>query len=180
MPDASLSVVDAADPRAELSARMVESRQLSALDADALARLNGTAPRTEEEILQWLAGEYGLEYTALENVEPDRDVLARFPARILLREEMLPLRQANGHIEVALSRLFAAPGLDSLKAFTDLKLQPVLAPSTSLQREIKKHLGVGADTLNLLEQEEGFQVVAEHVLIEQGGDVAWGGGGPDD
>ncbi len=112
-------------------------------------------------MLQWLAAEYGLAYTALENVEPDRSILSRFPARILLREEMLPLREENGHVEVALSRLFAAPGLDSLKAFTDLKLQPILAPSTALQREIKKHLGVGADTLNLLEQEEGFQVVAD-------------------
>ncbi len=145
----------------ELTARMVESRQLSALDADALARMNGTAPESEEDILRWLAGEYGLEFTALENAEPDRDILARFPARILLREEMLPLRQTDGHVEVALSRLFAAPGLDSLKSFTDLKLRPVLAPSAALQREIKKHLGVGADTLNLLEQEEGFQVVAD-------------------
>ena len=34
------------------------------------------------------------------------------------------------------------------------------APREALQREIKKHLGVGADTLNLLEQEEGFQVLA--------------------
>ncbi len=145
----------------ELAARMVESRQLSALDADALARLNGTAPESEEEILRWLAGEYGLEYTTLDNVEPDRDILARFPARILLREEMLPLRQIDGHVEVALSRLFAAPGLDSLKGFTDLKLRPILAPSHALQREIKKHLGVGADTLNQLEQEEGFQLVAD-------------------
>ena len=149
------------DPRAALTTRMVESRQLSAMDADALGRMNGTAPTTDEDVLQWLAGEYGLAYTTLENVEPDRSILSRFPARILLREEMLPLREENGHVEVALSRLFAAPGLDSLKTFTDLKLQPVLAPSTALQREIKKHLGVGADTLNLLEQEEGFQVVAD-------------------
>ena len=150
------------DPAAELAQRMVENRQLSAMDADALGRLlNGSRPRTEEEVLQWLAGEYGLDYTALENSEPDRDILARFPPRILLREEMLPLRQTDGHVEVALSRLFAAPGLDSLKAFTDAKLKPVLAPSTALQREIKKHLGVGADTLNQLEQDEGFQVLAE-------------------
>lgn len=139
---------------------MVGNRQLSALDADALEDLP-VVPDNEEEIMQWLAGEYGLEYTALENSDPDRSILSRFPARILLREEMLPLREENGHVEVAVSRLFAAPGLDSLKAFTDLKLHPVLAPSAAVQREIKKHLGVGADTLNLLEQEEGFQVVAD-------------------
>ena len=146
--------------RSALVERMVENRQLSALDADALEDLP-IVPDTEEEILQWLASEYGLEYTALENSDPDRSILSRFPARILLREEMLPLREENGHVEVAVSRLFAAPGLDSLKAFTDLKLHPVLAPGSAVQREIKKHLGIGADTLNLLEQEEGFQVVAD-------------------
>ena len=149
------------DPRVVLVARMVADRQLSAMDADALARLGPAAPATEEDVLQWLAGEYGLAYTALENSDPDRSILSRFPARVLLREEMLPLREENGHVEVALSRLFAAPGLDSLKSFTDLKLQPILAPSHALQREIKKHLGVGADTLNQLEQEEGFQLVAD-------------------
>ena len=97
----------AAEARATLIARMVADRQLSAMDADALARLGSAAPATEEEILQWLAEEYGLAYTALENSDPDRSILSRFPARVLLREEMLPLREENGHVEVALSRLFA-------------------------------------------------------------------------
>src|SRR5581483_4569280 len=88
-------------------------------------------------------------------------LLGRFPARILLKEELLPLSEKDGVIEVAVSRLFATPGLGSLRALTDAKLHPVLAPGEAVQREIKKHLGVGADTLNLLEQEEGFQVVAE-------------------
>ena len=148
----------------ELLARMAEGHQLSAMDAEELARLRllGEArAETEEDVLQWLAGEYGLDYTALENVEPDHEILAKFPARILLKEELLPLRQENGHILVATSRLFAEPGLDGLKPFTTAKLQPVLAPGHALTREIKKHLGVGADTLNLLEQDEGFQVVSE-------------------
>ena len=143
---------------------MVESRQLSPMDAEELARLSSTGAMqtgTEDEVLQWLAAEYGLTYTSLEAVEPDHEVLAMFPARILLKEELLPLRQKDGQIQVAVSRLFAEPGLDSLKPYTRSKLQPVLAPSHALQREIKKHLGVGADTLNLLEQDEGFQVVAD-------------------
>jgi general secretion pathway protein E/type IV pilus assembly protein PilB len=143
---------------------MAESQQLSAMDAEHLARLRligKVRADTEEEVLQWLAGEYGLTYTSLEGVEPDHEILSKFPARILLKEELLPLRQENGHILVAISRLFGEPGLDSLKPFTTVELRPLLAPGHALQREIKKHLGVGADTLNLLEQDEGFQVVAE-------------------
>jgi type II secretory ATPase GspE/PulE/Tfp pilus assembly ATPase PilB-like protein len=144
--------------------RMVESHQLALADAEVLQRLGaeGAVPvETEEQVLQWLAGEYGLTYTALEGVAPERSLLARFPARVLLKEELLPLRAVNGTIEVAVSRLFASPGLDSLRGLCDQEMQPILAPIEALQREIKKHLGVGADTLGLLEQEEGFQVVAE-------------------
>ena len=150
--------------RQDLLATMIERAQLTSTDAEVLAQqcLAGTASAdTEEEVLQWLAQEYGLGFTKLENVEPDRALLAKFSARILLKEELLPLREIDGSIEIAVSRLFATPGLDSLRSATTLKLQPILAPSEAVQREIKKHLGVGADTLNLLEQEEGFQVVSD-------------------
>ena len=143
---------------------MVGSQQLSAIDAGVLERIcaSGKAQaETEEQVLQWLAGEYDLSYASLENAEPDRSLLARFPARILLKEELLPMRQENGHVLIATSKLFAEPGLDILKSFTTSELKPMLATSEALQREIKKHLGVGADTLNLLEQEEGFQVVSD-------------------
>ena len=73
----------------QLLERMVASRQLSSLDAGALAKLPA---QSEEEILRWLAQEYGLDYTTLEDVEPDRQLLSLFPARILLKEELLPLQ----------------------------------------------------------------------------------------
>jgi hypothetical protein len=38
---------------------------------------------------------------------------------------------------------------------------PVLAPSEAIQREMKKRLGVGADTIDTLEEETPFQVVDE-------------------
>ncbi len=92
------------DSSKELLGRMVASRQLSSLDADAVAKKN---LQSEEEVLRWLATEYGLGYTTLDDVEPDRQLLSLFPARILLKEELLPLQRVNGHVEVATSRLFA-------------------------------------------------------------------------
>ena len=92
---------------------LVESRALSTVDAEVAAHLCAAGElvaETEEQVLQWLAGEYGLSYTSLENIEPDRAATARFPARVLLKEELLPLRESNGCIEVAVSRLFAEPG----------------------------------------------------------------------
>ena len=140
----------------QLLERMVASRQLSSLDADALAKL---PPQSEDEILRWLATEYGLGYTTLEDVDPDRQLLSLFPARILLKEELLPVRRVNGSVEVATSRLFSTQGLDALKTLTGLNLKPVLASSEAIQREMKKRLGVGADTIGTLDEEKTIQVV---------------------
>ncbi len=145
----------------QLLERMVASRQLSLLDADALRRTHSHLA-SEEEILRWLAKEYGLGYTTLEDVEPDRQLLSLFPARILLKEELLPLQRVNGHVEVATSRLLVTQGLDTLRSLTGLNLEPVLASTEVIQREIKKRLGVGADTIGTLEEEKGIQVVDEN------------------
>jgi general secretion pathway protein E/type IV pilus assembly protein PilB len=143
----------------ELLGRMVASRQLSAFDAETLAKLGFNS---EDEILRWLANEYGLGFTTLDDVEPDRQLLSLFPARILLKEELLPLKRDNGVVEIATSRLFATQGIDALKTLTGLNLKPVLASTEAVQREIKKRLGVGADTIGTLEEEKGIQVVDEN------------------
>src|SRR5437868_715879 len=150
----------------QLLDRMVEAKQLSSADAETLARQcrqgSETPLKSEESVLRWLAKEYDLAYTALEEIEPDRQILSLFPARVLLKEQLLPLRRTNGTVEVATSRLFATQGLDALKTLTGLNLKPVLASSEVIQREMKKRLGVGADTIDTLGEEGSFQVVDEH------------------
>ncbi|MGD0650139.1 MAG: GspE/PulE family protein [Verrucomicrobiia bacterium] len=153
----------------ELLEKMVEAKQLSATDAETLMRQCGDGSKTiqsEEDVLRWLAGEYGVAYTDLENIELDRELLSLFPARILLREELLPMKRVNGSVEVATSRLFASQGLDMLKAMTGLKLKPVIAPTEAIQREMKKRLGVGADTIDTLGEEARLQVVDEETAEE--------------
>jgi general secretion pathway protein E/type IV pilus assembly protein PilB len=145
----------------QLLDRMVAARQLSSIDAESVAHV-APAVKTEEDILRWLAAEYGLAYTTLEDLEPDRQLLSLFPARILLKEELLPLQRTNGTVEVATSRLFATQGLDALKTLTGLNLKPILASTEAIQREMKKRLGVGADTIGTLGEEKGFEVVDEN------------------
>lgn len=145
----------------QLLDRMVASRQLSSLDAETVLRAQPKVS-SEEEVLRWLAKEYSLEFTTLDEVDPDRQLLSLFPARILLKEELLPLKRVNGHVEVATSRLLSTQGLDTLRTLTGLHLEPVLASTEAIQREIKKRLGVGADTIGTLEEEKGIQVVDEN------------------
>jgi len=140
--------------------RMVAGRQLSATDAQTL---KATQPALvgEDAVLRWLAREYGLAYASLDDIEPDRELLSLFPVRILLKEDLLPLRRSGGVVEIATSRLFATQGLDGLKSLTGLKIKPVLAVGEAIQRELKKWLGVGADTIGTLDEEKGFQFLGE-------------------
>ncbi len=140
---------------------MLEAKQISLADARALAARQPGSSLSEESILRWLAGEYGLSFSALEDVELEKEVLGLFPARLLLRDELLPLRRVNGCIEIATSRLFATQGLDALRSLTGLRLSPVLAPSEAIPRDMKKRLGVGADTIDTLDEAAPIQVVDE-------------------
>lgn len=153
------------NPVKQLLDRMVQGKQLSPVDAEMLLaqaqKGGGRGFQTEAEVLSWLAREYDLAYTTLDEVEPDKQLLSLFPARILLKEELLPLRRTNGTVEVATSRLFSTQGMDALKSMTGLNLRPVLATTEAIQREMKKRLGVGADTIDTLGEEATFQVVDE-------------------
>ncbi len=147
----------------DLYQRMVTDRQLSASDAIMLADARtvgvGGAEKSEVEVLRWLAEEYQLPFSLLDDIEPEKDMLALFPARVLMKEELLPIRRQDGSVQIATGRLFAPQGIDALRTMTGLRLQPVLAPREAIQREMKKHLGVGADTLGTLGEEATFQVV---------------------
>jgi len=146
--------------------KMTAAKQLSAVDAAQLAAQKPadgqSSIQDEADVLRWLAREYDVAFTTLEDIEPDKQLLSLFPARILLKEELLPLRRLNGTVEIATSRLFATHGLDALKSMTGLTLKPVLATSEAIQREMKKRLGVGADTIDTLDEEGSFQVVDEN------------------
>lgn len=149
----------------QLLGEMVSARQISAADASALwQEAHAASPElldNEDMILRWVAHEYDVAYTDLQEVEPDKQAIALFPARVLLKEELLPLRRAADGVEVAVSRLFAPEGLDMLRALTGLRLRPVLAPREAINRELKKHLGVGADTLGTMEERSPIQVLEE-------------------
>src|SRR5580692_6401059 len=161
-----INETEALDPSLkQLLEKMVGAKQLAATDAASLARQcrpgSKAVLQSEQDVLQWLAREYAVGFSTLENIEPDRELLSLFPARVLLKEELLPLKRVNGTVEVATSRLFATHGLDTLKTLTGLKIKPILAPVEAIQREMKKHLGVGADTIDTLDEDAPLQVVDE-------------------
>jgi len=115
----------------------------------------------EEKLLRYLAKELGVPWVDLEQHHPPKDFLSQFPARILLAHQLLPFEENNA-VVVATSKLFNTTGVDELRLATGKEFRLALAPSSEIDRCIKRCLGVGADTVQLLVSatvENGIQVV---------------------
>ncbi len=105
----------------------------------------------EDELLSFLAEEFGVGRVDLESRSPSRDFLAAFPARVLFKHRLLPLSiQEDGSVLVAVSRLFETAGLDELRLLVGRELRTVLASRVEIERCLKRDLGVGADTVQSL------------------------------
>ena len=76
----------------DLLTRMVEEGRLSALDLKAMKGQANLELQSEQDVLRWLSQEYQVGFDDLEGINPEKALLAKFPARVLLKEGLLPLR----------------------------------------------------------------------------------------
>jgi general secretion pathway protein E/type IV pilus assembly protein PilB len=105
----------------------------------------------EEKILKFLSAYFDVPFVDLEkdgaSLAPTKELISKFPARILVDRQLMPLSENGDGVAILTSRIFDTMGLDELRLATGLEVHPILAPSTEVDRFIKKYLGVGADTL---------------------------------
>lgn len=104
----------------------------------------------EETLVKFLSKTFDIPMVDLEKRELTRELLNKFPARLLIHHRLLPIEEKDGVVLVATSRVFDSTGLDELRLACGLNLRLVLAPAAEIDRCMKKYLGVGADTLQSL------------------------------
>ena len=131
---------------------------------DALRAVNGVP---EDKLLRSIAAYFDVPFVDLEKdgakYAPSKEFLAKFPARILIDRGLMPLAENGDGVAIVTSRVFDNTGLDELRLATGLDVHPVIAPSAEIDRFIKKYLGVGADTLqSMTEDDDGVKVVEEY------------------
>jgi general secretion pathway protein E/type IV pilus assembly protein PilB len=153
---------------------LLDDRQLAAVRAECNgnsdgARLLETAVRlgfaTEEQTLRALGEEVGLDYIHLDETEIDLSLLKTFPPRLIHRHSLFPIGKSHGQLVVATADPFDLYPLDEVSAATNLPVMPVLAGRAEIARLIKKHFGVGSETVEGLiaqtaDEEEGLELVS--------------------
>ncbi|MEE2685749.1 MAG: ATPase, T2SS/T4P/T4SS family [Planctomycetota bacterium] len=114
----------------------------------------------EEPALRALASESGLDFVDLRDAEVDLSLLDGFPTRLIHRELLFPLSRDNGTLVVATHNPFDLYPIDEAGTATGLVVVPVLASRREIDVLVKKHLGVGSETIdNLIEQRSDVEDV---------------------
>jgi hypothetical protein len=76
-------------PLKQFLVRVVVAKQLTSIDAKASAGIRPSL-QSGEDVLRWLAQEYGLWFTVLDDIEPDRQFLSLFFAGVRAGESAAP------------------------------------------------------------------------------------------
>ena len=115
---------------------------------------------SEEAALRAVGEEVGIDYIDLSETEVDLSLLTNFPNKLIHRQSVFPIRRNNGELIVATSNPFDLYPLDEVSSATGLSVTPVLAGRSEIAKLIKRHLGVGSETVEgLIEATAGDEDV---------------------
>ncbi len=131
----------------------------------------------KSESLRELAESVGLEYIDLSDIRIDPQLVGRFPAQALFRENVLPLAEiAPKRVRVALSNPFNLEVVEELAALTGNRIDVVLAEPRAIEAKLNQLLGVGGGTVRgLIENGTRTTSISAEVkedLDDQGGDAS--------
>jgi general secretion pathway protein E/type IV pilus assembly protein PilB len=119
------------------------------------ARAFATCGIAEDKLLRFWSDQFDWPYIELERCSFSKAFLARFPARILLDKRVIPVENGDDEAIVVTNNPFDTSAIDELRLATGRDLQVGLAPLAEIDRCIKQHLGVGADTVQSMISEAG-------------------------
>ena len=125
---------------------------------------------TEKGILEALSDQFGIPQINLDQTEIDVDVLPLIPLNTIRRFHIMPIRQVNNMLTIAISDPTKAFDLKEIKLLTGLDIEPLLASENAIAKAIETHyetnhavelrkfmdgLGVGTEaSLEIVEEEE--------------------------
>lgn len=112
-----------------------------------LVRLGHVAP---EEVLEAIGRQFDMPIVDLADLHVDEDVLQMLPAKLVFKQQCVPVRRTTTTLQIATCDPFELSAFDELRLLTGLGVELVLAEERDLRRFIRKHYGVAGDTLDEL------------------------------
>jgi general secretion pathway protein E/type IV pilus assembly protein PilB len=103
--------------------------------------------RSDDQVLSAVARTLGLDRIDLSEAKPDLNLLESFPVRLIHRYQIFPLWMQRGSLVLAISDPFNLHAVDAVSSATGMSVSPAVVSVEELNKFIKGHLGVGAETI---------------------------------
>jgi general secretion pathway protein E/type IV pilus assembly protein PilB len=101
----------------------------------------------EDVALKAIADEFGIDYIDLREANIDLELLQSFPQKLIYRHAILPVRKEGRRIYVATSNPLELYPLDEAASAMNCAVVPLVAEKIEIAKLVKKHLGVGSETI---------------------------------
>ena len=100
------------------------------------------------ELLATSARSMKLDWLESDSVDLAVETLDGFPAKLIHRHSVFPLERGTGWLRLAVSNPFDFAAIDSVASALEVEVRPVMAMPDTVQKLIKRHLGVGSETID--------------------------------
>ena len=121
---------------------------------------------SETQVLAAVARTLGLETADLSDAKADLKLLENFPVRLIHRFQIFPLWIQRGSLVLAISDPFNLHAVDAVSSAMGLSVTPAVVPADELAKFIRRHLGVGAETIDDLVAQRKLQFGDVEMLEE--------------
>jgi type II secretion system protein E len=105
---------------------------------------------TEQAMMTILAEQLSLPYAALAGATIQPEALAKVPAAIATRYQLMPIELAGNRLKIATADPLNVQTLDELRLLLGCEVVPVLASVREIQTAIQRHYGIGASAVERL------------------------------
>ncbi len=145
--------------------RAIAEQQTSGERLDKVLVRQGVVSR--DQVLEAMGDQFHMPVVDLMEVKVDQTTLQSLPAKLVYKQNCVPIRSDDDTLTVATSDPFELSVLDELRLLAGRTIDLVLADEEQLQRFIRANYGVGGDTLDELSEGKADEDVQVSDEIEQ-------------
>ena len=107
----------------------------------------------EQDVLKVLGEQMSMSVVDLSTAEIEDELLSILPARLIHKRGLIPIKKNGNRLVIATYNPFDINAHDDLRAYTDLKIETVLASEAEINRIIRQQFGVGGSTIDQMMEE---------------------------
>ncbi len=121
----------------------------------------------EDQFLEKLAEVMDLPFQRLKEIQIEKDLIEKLPPKAIFQYNVVPLSKEDDGLRVATNNPFTPGLIDALRLAAECRIRLVLSPGEDIATAAKKFYGVGAETLDLMMQDDRIDLEDEEGLLKQ-------------